>query len=257
MPPPPSHTVDLHGPIDAPPLVFVHGAGLNRRMWLPYVDRFQPHCRLVIPDLPGHGSRAAEPFRLARAADAIAEALDLAGVPAEKPAVLAGDSLGGYVSIRFAATRPSRVAGLVIGGCTANFTGIVPFWSRAQGWLPRILAALMGEQRFLARAIPRLKERFPEAPMDAIAEVGIVFAARDAAIAELAGVDFRSELARVRAPVTLVNGEDDRLARRQETAFRDAVSARLVVVPGIGHGVSLLRPTLFGDAIAARLADLR
>src|SRR5205085_976121 len=99
---------------------------------------------------------------------------DLAGVAGDKPAVLAGASLGGYVSIRFAATRPSRIAGLVISGCTANFSGLVPLWSRLQGWLPRVLMAVMGERKFLARAVPRLKERFPEAPMDAIAEAGIV-----------------------------------------------------------------------------------
>ena len=61
----------------------------------------------------------------------------------------------------------------------------------------------------------------------------------------------------MRVPVTLVKGEGDRLARRQEAAFHDAVNARLVVVPGIGHGVSLLRPPVFGDAIAAELAGLR
>ncbi len=247
--------LDVSGPIDATPLIFVHGAALNRKMWLPYVERFRSRWRVVAPDLPGHGGRAAERFRLAAGSETVGRAIDLAG---GRPAVLVGDSLGAYVSIHFAAAHPDRVIGLVLGGCTVNFTGWVPIAARSVGWLGLAISAIVGEERFVAKALPRLKQRFPEAPLDAIAEGGMVMKSRDVAIGELTGIDFRALLASVRAPTVLVNGEKDRLARRSEGAFQQAVpGSRLVVVPGIGHGVSLLRPRIFGDAIETLVASLR
>ena len=132
----------------------------------------------------------------------------------------------------------------------------MPLLSRASGWIPGLVMALMGKERFLARAVPRLEQRFPDAPMRAIAGAGIEFAARDAAIGEISGIDFKRMLAAAKRPGTLVNGEADRLARRGEGEFQRVSGATLVVFPGVGHGVSLLRPTRFGDVIQAQLDRL-
>lgn len=55
--------VDCRGPTDAPVVIFVHGAGISRKMWLPQIHSLSDHFWTIAPDLPGHGERADEPFR--------------------------------------------------------------------------------------------------------------------------------------------------------------------------------------------------
>jgi pimeloyl-ACP methyl ester carboxylesterase len=73
----------------------------------------QSFGRIVIPDLLGHGLSAvpSRPMRGFEVQQAIDEALD---VLVEEPAVVYGNSLGGYGAIRFAARAPERTRVLVV-----------------------------------------------------------------------------------------------------------------------------------------------
>jgi pimeloyl-ACP methyl ester carboxylesterase len=75
------------------------------RRWL------EPEFDVITPDLPSHGTRAAEPFTMDAAVAAVAEAVDEAAP--DQPVVLVGHSLGGYVAMTYAAAYPRRLAGLV------------------------------------------------------------------------------------------------------------------------------------------------
>jgi pimeloyl-ACP methyl ester carboxylesterase len=98
------------GPADGHPVAFVHGAGLTWRMWLPKLRALDDGYRLFAPDRPGHGSRADESFCF----DAGVRVLDdRFRDEIEEPALVGGQSLGGYVAIEYADRRPARVAGLV------------------------------------------------------------------------------------------------------------------------------------------------
>jgi pimeloyl-ACP methyl ester carboxylesterase len=117
--------------------VLVHGLGGTWRTWGPTLDGLVRRLRVIAVDLPGFGRSAPLPgrsFELAEVGQAIAEALDELGVDEH---ALAGHSLGGGVSIAYAAARPERVSQLVLvapAGLIA--TGAVrpswrsPFWHR-------------------------------------------------------------------------------------------------------------------------------
>jgi pimeloyl-ACP methyl ester carboxylesterase len=84
---------------DGPPLVFVHGAGDDRRIWQPQVDALADEFTVVAWDEPGAGrsSDVAPGFDLAQYANclgALIEALALA------PSHVAGLSWGGTVATR-------------------------------------------------------------------------------------------------------------------------------------------------------------
>ncbi|WP_411966170.1 alpha/beta fold hydrolase [Haloferax sp. YSMS24] len=49
--------VDIRGPIDAPAIIFVHGAGISRKLWLPQMDSLAETYRTLAPDLPGHDGK--------------------------------------------------------------------------------------------------------------------------------------------------------------------------------------------------------
>ncbi len=107
-------TFDVVGPEDAPAIVFIHGTRLTRAMWRPQVplaDRY----RLVMTDLPGHGSLASVRFTLPAASTHVSRVIETA---ARGRAVIVGQSLGGYVAMDVAARHPERVEALVLCNCT-------------------------------------------------------------------------------------------------------------------------------------------
>jgi len=97
---------------DGPAVVFVHGFGLDMRMWDPQAANLASRFRVLRYDCRGFG--ASGPFDPAvpytHAGDLLA-LLDHAGIG---QAVLAGLSFGGRIVLQAALSAPDRVAGLVL-----------------------------------------------------------------------------------------------------------------------------------------------
>jgi pimeloyl-ACP methyl ester carboxylesterase len=93
--------------------VLVHGAAHGAWCWEAVAERLRKRGRRVVaPDLPGHGARAAEHARasVAAYAAAVVDTMALAGV---SRAVLVGHSMAGIVIPKVAEAAPERVAHLV------------------------------------------------------------------------------------------------------------------------------------------------
>jgi pimeloyl-ACP methyl ester carboxylesterase len=99
---------------DDPTVVLVHGNGGHAHWWTPLVSHLVPGWRVVAPDLRGHGQSAwAEPpaYRLDDFTGDLTGVLD-ALAPGRVP--LIGHSMGGRVTLSYAARHPERVRGLGI-----------------------------------------------------------------------------------------------------------------------------------------------
>ncbi|MEL6159185.1 MAG: alpha/beta fold hydrolase [Cyanobacteria bacterium J06623_5] len=103
---------------DRPPLVLIHGFGASTDHWRKNVAGLQADFEVYALDLIGFG-RSSKPSggyspQLWRdqIADFIAEIV-------RRPAVVAGNSIGGYSSLYIGATRPEQVAGV----CMLNGVG--------------------------------------------------------------------------------------------------------------------------------------
>ena len=144
------------GPPGAPAIVFLHGTRLSRAAWTPQLDGLADEFRVIALDLPGHGSRAGEPFTLEAAAALVAATIR--DEAADGRAVVVGLSLGGYVAMALAARDPGCVRGLVLAGATAEPVGVrsIPY---------RALAAVM--DRFDGPRLDRLNAWFFRAPLPA------------------------------------------------------------------------------------------
>lgn len=91
-----------------PDLVLIHGWAMHGGIFATLVARLEPHFRLHVVDLPGHGDShdfSAGALDPARVAQAIA-----ADTP---PAIWLGWSLGGLVALRAALDHPAQVRGLI------------------------------------------------------------------------------------------------------------------------------------------------
>lgn len=105
-----AHTITGSGP----PIVFIHGIGSTAATWAAVADRLSSAFTCARFDLLGHGDspvpEAPEEYTRDRALDDIDELVaELGG-----HAVLVGHSLGGYLALAHAATRPGMARGIVV-----------------------------------------------------------------------------------------------------------------------------------------------
>ena len=101
------------GPSDRPPLLLVHGFGASTDHWRKNIHELQADFEVWAIDLLGFG-RSAKPDRQYSGQvwrDQLHHFIqDVIG----RPAVIAGNSLGGYASLCVAADHPESVAGIVL-----------------------------------------------------------------------------------------------------------------------------------------------
>ena len=238
--------VDVAGPPDGQPIVFVHGAMFTRSMWAPQREALADEYRVVAPDLPGHGDRREESFDLEPAMDVLEGVVDSA---AGGHAVLVGLSLGGYLVAEYASRHPDQVDGLVVVGASANPVRTMNLVTRAVGGIARVAT----QSDVLEGVVRRLGERWvrnrdlPPAMEAEIIDAGIYPAEFGTPGPDLAGTNFRRKLTDYPGPTLIVNGERDKIMRLGETEHAMAAGgdADVVVLKDVGHVCNLHRPDDF------------
>lgn len=227
-----------------PVIVFLHGTRLTGSAWAAQVASLGDEFRCVAPDLPGHGSAHEIPFTVASATDHVLAVIERESP--DRPVILVGLSLGGYVAMAVAARRPERIAGLVVAGATAEPVG------------PRSLA-----YRGLALLFDRIPEpvldrvnrwffarRYPPAVSGPILEAGFSFRGGAIALRALVGERFRPRLAAYPGPTLILNGEYDLFFRPTERSFAAvATNPRRVLVRRATHLTNLDQPAAFAAAV--------
>jgi len=239
---------------DGPPLVFVHGAASDARMWQPQLAALADEFTVVAWDEPGAGRSADVPadFRLADYAACLAaliEALDLG------PAHVAGLSWGGTVALELYRLRSELVATLILADTYAGWKGSLPE--------AEVQVRVAGLRRMLAAPAyafdPTLPGLFAGDPPAALARRFAAMAAdvRPAsmgiALELMAEADLCEVLPRITVPTLLIWGEHDARSPLVVAHQFDAAipHAELVVIPGAGHVSNLERPEQFNAAVRA------
>jgi len=97
-----------------PALIFLHGVGSSSSTWSEVMASLEDRFLVAAFDLLGHGSSPTpeDPELFSRDA-ALGDVDDLIS-EVERPVVLIGHSLGGYLALAHAATRMGVVAGLIV-----------------------------------------------------------------------------------------------------------------------------------------------
>jgi len=239
---------------EGPPLVLVHGAATDSRMWRPQLAALGDEFTVVAWDEPGAGRSSDVPpdFTLADYADCLAgliDALDLG------PAHVAGLSWGGTVAQELYRRRPDLVATLLLVDTYAGWKGSLPE--------AEVRARVEGVRHMLARAEQELDPTLPGmfagdppaefAPLLEAMAADVRPASMRTALLVMAKADQRDLLARIAVPTLLIWGEmDARSPLRVARQFQEAIpDAELVVIPGAGHISNLEQPERFNAAVRA------
>ena len=233
------------------PIVLVHGAGDDSRVWQPQLDGLADEFTLVAWDEPGVGQSGDVPpdFGLADYATCLVELIETLDLG---PVHLVGISWGGVVALQAFAERPSVVGSLVLADTYAGWKGSLDeeeLQERVAG-VRRMLAASPGDDS----SLPGL---FAAAPSQALTTLMAELAAgvrRESLAAQLTAIadaDLRGLLPQVDVPTLLIWGEHDVRSPLDVAAqFAEGIPhAELAVLPDCGHLSNLEQPERFNEVL--------
>lgn len=97
-----------------PPIVFLHGLGVSSESWAAQMSALEDRFTVVAWDLLGHGKSPVPQDPDLYSRDGALEDLDEIVATLDQAPILVGHSLGGYLSLTYAATRPGKIRGMVL-----------------------------------------------------------------------------------------------------------------------------------------------
>ena len=245
---------------DEPAAVLIHGAGCDRTVWQ-LQTRWMAHrgYRAAAVDLPGHGGSEGPALTgIAEMGAWLAETVDCLGLA---PAHLLGHSMGSFVALEAAAQHPEVAASLTLLGVAAAMPVHGALLSAAAEGDP-----LAGRLITSWGVGSRARTGGHASPGMWLIGANMALLERSAAgvlAADLAACDAydsaETAAARVRCPVTLVLGVEDRMtperaARPLLEAFGEGL-ANAVRLDRTGHFMQLENTAAVREAISAALAS--
>ena len=261
----------LAGGNDDPPLVLLHGVGDSAVDWSWVIPALGTKHRVIAVDFPGSGDSAKpkREYSLEFLTEFLADFLNALEI---QRAVLVGNSLGGLIALRYAASNPERVAALVlvdsmgfsqlVNPILSNLT--LPFYGElAIAWSKTPLGA---KQRAWSRAALLFANplQVPNAWLTEQERLGLVPGFLEANLSILRSqisvlgqkqivLDY---LPKVEMPTLVVWGINDLVLPNHQA--QDAVSrlkqGHLALIPNCGHLPQVERPELFTNALNQFLA---
>lgn len=238
----------VHG--EGPPLVLVHGLGLNRRMWQWRWEGLSRRFTVVSYDLLGHGESGDPPIpcRLGHFSAQLLELLDGLGIDR---CVLVGFSLGGMIVRDFTIASPERVSALAILNSAHARTA-----AQREAVMARVRQAeKAGPAATVEAALERwftdgFRARRPEV-LDLVrkwvtANDPKVYPAIYRAMAE-GDIELADSIGAIRCPTLVLTGGEDH-GSSPEMATRMAAlipGARVEIVPGLRHMGLVENPDAF------------
>ena len=205
-------------------LVFTHGWANDRSVWSALSNDLAWDHRVTTWDLRGHGGSDVPGAGCYSRSHALAD-LGAVIADAERPAVLIGHSLGGYLSLAYAIDHPADVAGLVL------------------------IAAGPGFRKAEARKQWNASVRDSAARMDMAPGVEELSMHVDSTVID--------RLTEITAPTLVLLGErDKRFAAAAGLFGRDLNVRATVVVPDQGHMVHLKAADRCAAAIRSFVAGI-
>lgn len=239
---------------EGPPLLLVHGAAVDGRMWHPQLTGLADDFTVLAWDEPGAGRSSDLPahFGLQDYASCLAALIESVGLGA---AHVVGLSWGATVVLELYRRRPELVATLIFAGGYAGWKGSLPE--------EEVRARVAGVRQMLAAppdagdiTFPGLFAGDPPAEFVPLLEQMAAAVRPESlrtALSVMAETDQRDLLAEISVPTLLIWGElDARSPLRVADQFENAIpDATRVVIPGAGHMSNLERPDRFNEAVRA------
>jgi pimeloyl-ACP methyl ester carboxylesterase len=235
------------------PLVLLHGALSDSRMWQRQIEYFSKKFTVVAWDAPGCGQSSDPPedFSLADYADTLNSLINTLNL--EKPHVL-GLSFGGGLALEYYHRFPEVPKTLLLASAYAGWAGSLPPEEVENRVKNGIQQSELPPEKVVEKWIPTL---FSESVTpDAIHETASVMSefhpvGMRAMLKAFAKADLRYILPQIKIPSLLIYGDADErsplnLARE---LHKNIPASTLVTLPGVGHVANIEAPEIFNREV--------
>ena len=249
-------SVDRPEVANAPLVVLVHGAGMDRSVWS-HQTRWLAHhnARALAIDLPGHGT--SDGPALSSVTDMacwlcqVADALD-------GPIHVVGHSMGAFIGLEASATNPDRIASLALLGVGATMTVHPDLQAAADANDPKAAALMAGWMH-------GPDQQFGDNPTPGMSMTGTSQATIESCPPGVLGPDLRAcatydgavtAASAVFCPTTLILGSLDRMTPRKtaQPLIDTMVDATVVELATSGHAPMMEEPDAVRSVLGKHLA---
>lgn len=231
-----------------PVLVLLHGVASSLHTWDGWVEQLRPHYRIIRLDLPGHGLTGPDVTRKRYDIGYMVDTLDtfLSRLNIEK-AHLAGNSLGGYISWKYAVQHPQRVDKLILVDAAGypqdmpfimNLASLPVIGEMSQLMMPRFMVgnnikAAYGDSDKVSSQLVRRYHDLTLRKGNRKALVQVFRTMKE----QSRNPQLGDEVKQVKAPTLLMWGEEDDWVPLDVLAQfrRDLPVASVVTYEGVGH----------------------
>ena len=244
------------------PVVLLHGYPFNRSMWHEQAEALKSTCRIITPDLRGHGDTTVtnDTVTMEEMARDVVALLDELGI---ERVSLAGLSMGGYVTLALYRRFPLRVRALILADTRPQADTAEARDTRedqARKILDKGMQSIADD--FLKKVLT--PATLSEKP-DAVARVREMILKTDphGAAAALRGMAVRHDqtefLEAIFVPTLILVGREDQLTPPEdaELMHREIRGSRLEIIEGAAHLSNIERPAEFTRAVNSFLDALQ
>ncbi len=242
---------------EGPALLFLHGWGVNMRIWCQQVKHFAASFKVITVDLPGHGKSQWQKLSLTEIAGEILEILQYLRI--KKLGVIAS-SLGGLVALKIFELDPGRIRFFVFVGSQPKFAqaGDHPWGLELERishlrrqleiHYPSIVHIFF---RSLFTREERESRRFHWVQIFRKADIVPEKEALLEFLKMIEKEDLRDVFVRIEQPVQFINGTEDNICRKEvfTELQRTMPDARLDWFDRCGHFSFLSRPNEFNEVL--------
>ena len=221
------------------PVILLHGGLANSDYWGNLIPALAPHYRVIVMDSRGHGrsTRDAQPYGYDLMASDVVGLMDYLKI---QKADVVGWSDGAIIGLDLAMNHPDRIDRLFAFAANVTLAGLKDGFDKN----PTFAA-------FIERAGEEYKRNSPTPDdYDAfLTQIGGMWASQPNWSA--------ADLARIRTPVLIADGEHDEAIRRDHTELmaKEVPGAKLLILPGVSHFAMLQNPAEFNAAVLGFLKD--
>ena len=234
-------------------LLFIHGWGVDKRIWRQQAKFFSQYYKVITVDLPGHGQSSWEKVELDTMAQDLKFLLQELGVD---KVTIVGSSLGGLVALKLYEISPEGITRLIFVGAMPKFAKSADYphgldierirklGKHLESDYPSIInvffRSLFTRQERQTRRFKWLQifRRTDEVPAQkALAEYLDI----------LEKEDLREVLKKVHVPMQFINGREDEICTKETVAFLKELSphSRFDFFEQCGHFPFLSQPHEF------------
>ena len=236
-------------------IMLLHGFCGSSRYWEEVIPALSEYCRVIVPDLPGHGQSTTtlENYSISDIAGMMNDLLDELNI---EKVTMFGHSLGGYITLAFAEKYSDRLNGFSLVHSTAY-----PDTEEAKKGRSANAANLKQEgiKPFIDGLIPKLfsPDHLEKHYVETAKEIGYLTSAQGAIntlIAMRDRPDRNHVLEMTTLPVLLVAGEQDQVIPPEKTFSVSKDNIKHALIEDSGHMGMYENPTQMISAFSAFLS---